>query len=359
MTFGRFGVTTTKNSAPKTISSHKRITIRTVAEDAGVSVSAVSKVLRDAYGVSDSLRQQVQESIARLGYRPNASARGMRGQSYTLGVLLPDLRNPFFPDILADVNSALERTQYQPLLGVSQSAASIQAALIDSLIDRQMDALILVGPRLPRREVEQLGQRIPTVVVGMHDADAVSYDTVNNDDILGAELVIDHLVEQGCRDIAMLSLELTNSDDSPVTIQRELGYARAMHAHGLDRHARIIRKEQTLREVQTAARHLLASRDRPEAIFCWTDMIALEVIGVAVEMGLSVPEDLRIVGYDNTLFCDLAQNSLTSVDQSGEILGIQAARLALERIKGRTEAEHFLVKPRIVVRESSKAAKPA
>ena len=332
-----------------------RVTIRNVAEDAGVSVSAVSKVLRDAYGVSDALRKQVEASIEKLGYRPNASARGMRGQSYTLGVLLPDLRNPFFPDIMAGVNSALERTQYQPLLGVSQSAISIELALIESMIDRQMDALILIAPRLSTTEVEKLGKRMPTVVLGLHNPENTSYDTVNNDDFAGAEFVVNHLVDQGYRDIAMLSLELNLTEDSPVSVQREIGYERAMHAHGLDKQTRILRREQTMREVQTAVRHLLESRDRPEALFCWSDKIAFEVIGIATEMGLSVPGDLAVVGYDNSLFCDLAQNALTSVDQFGQVLGIQAARLALERIKGRTEAEHFLVQPRIVIRKSSRA----
>ena len=84
------------------------------------------------------------------------------------------------------------------------------------------------------------------------------------------------------------------------------------------------------------ARHLLQSRNRPEAIFCWTDFIALEVLSVARELGLSVPGDLAVVGYDNTSYCDLAQNSLTSVDQSGQVLGLQAARLLIERIEGRT-----------------------
>src|ERR1700754_1232863 len=99
----------------------ERVTIRTVAEDAGVSVAAASKVLRAAYGVSDALRQRVRASMQKLGYRPHAAARGMRGQTYTLGFLIPDLHNPFFADILAGVNDALERTQYLPLLGVSQS----------------------------------------------------------------------------------------------------------------------------------------------------------------------------------------------------------------------------------------------
>ena len=96
---------------------------------------------------------------------------------------------------------------------------------------------------------------------------------------------------------------------------------------------------------------------RPEAIFCWTDFVALEVLSVARELGLSVPGDLAVVGYDNTAHCDLAQNSLTSIDQSGQVLGLQAARLLIERIKGRSTAEHFVVTPRLVARASSKARK--
>lgn len=87
-----------------------RVTIKTVAEDAGVSTAAVSKVLRDAYGVSDALRAKVRASMDKLGYRPHTAARGMRGQTYTLGLLLPDMHNPFFGDIFAGINAALERT---------------------------------------------------------------------------------------------------------------------------------------------------------------------------------------------------------------------------------------------------------
>ena len=101
------------------------------------------------------------------------------------------------------------------------------------------------------------------------------------------------------------------------------------------------------------ARHLLEQRNRPDAIFCWTDFIALEVLSVARDLGLAVPGDLAVVGYDNTSYCDLAQNALSSIDQSGQVLGLQAARLLIERIGGRQKAEHFVVTPRLVARASS------
>jgi len=329
-----------------------RVTIKTVAEDAGVSVAAVSKVLRDAYGVSDALRARVRASMQKLGYRPHTAARGMRGQTYTLGVLLPDIHNPFFTDIVAGINTALERTQYQTLFGIVQSSPAAEQALIEAMLDRQMDGIIFVGPRSQREAIEAVASRLPMSVIA-HHADTQAYDTVNNDDELGARLVVQHLAKGGYRNIAMLGLGLQPNEMAQVTLQRELGYRNAMDEVGLRRYTKIIRAEQTAREVQGSVRQLLRSRGRPEAIFCWTDFIALEVLSVAHELGLSVPGDLAVVGYDNTSYCDLMQNALTSVDQSGQVLGLQAARLLVERVAGRTTAEHFTVTPRLVERASS------
>lgn len=331
----------------------RRVTIRDVAEDAGVSVAAVSKVLRDAYGVSDALRAKVRASIASLGYRPHAAARGMRGQTYTLGLLIPDLHNPFFADILAGVNTALERTQYQTLLGVSDSIMQIEAGIVDAMIDRQMDGLMVIGPRMPVEDRRQMAERIPTVMIGFHAAPGEPFDTVNNDDQLGATLVVQHLVAGGYTHIAYLSQAIEGSTETQVTTQREIGFRQAMSDAGYAKHAQVIMAPQTSREVQNAARHLLQSRNRPEAIFCWTDFIGLEVLSVARELGLKVPGDLAVVGYDNTAWCDLAQNALTSIDQSGQVLGLQAARLLVERIKGRQQPENFVVTPRLVARASS------
>ncbi len=342
-----------------TTGKNGRVTIRTVAEDAGVSTAAVSKVLRDAYGVSEALRAKVQASMTKLGYRPHAAARGMRGHTYTLGLMLPDLHNPFFSDIYAGVNAALERTQYQTLLGISESETSIEVALIEAMIDRQMDGLILLGPRIPGSDVVKVAARIPTVVLAYYyGAPDVNFDTVNNDDQLGARLVVQHLVAAGYRHIAFLSQEIPDMGKAMVTSQREIGYREAMQAAGLGRHIQVAYSPQTSRETQAVARHMLQSRTPPDAIFCWTDFIGLEVLSVARELGLNVPNDLAVVGYDNTAYCDLAQNALTSIDQSGQVLGLQSARLLIERIKGRERPEHYVVTPRLVARGSTQPRRP-
>lgn len=330
-----------------------RVTIKTVAEDAGVSVAAVSKVLRNAYGVSESLRARVQLSMQKLGYRPHAAARGMRGQTYTLGVILPDIHNPFFSDIVAGINTALERTQYQTMFGIGLSNPVNEQSLIEAMLDRQMDGIIFIGPRMVQPVIEVAAARLPMAVIAHHGR-TDAYDTVNNDDVLGARLVVQHLVHAGYRNIAMISLGSQPLEEPHVTQQREMGYREAMDEAGLRRYIKVMMGEQTPRDVQGIARQLLRSRGRPEAIFCWTDFIAFEVLSVARELGLSVPGDLAVVGYDNTSYCDLMQNALTSVDQSGQVLGLQAARLLVERIGGRTSAEHFVVTPRLVERASSR-----
>jgi DNA-binding LacI/PurR family transcriptional regulator len=225
-------------------------------------------------------------------------------------------------------------------------------ALAEAMIDRQMDGIILIGPNEQPAYLSELALRKPIVAIGHHDdLTPMPFDTVNNDDQLGARLVVRHLIANGHRKIAMLSLL---QQPSTVVRERELGYRLEMMEQGLGADINVVRATQVARDVQLSVKRLLESADRPDAIFCWTDLMAFEAISVVTEMGLSIPDDVAIVGYDNTMYCDFAQNRLTSVDQSGELLGLQAARLLIERIEGRTEAEHFVVTPRIVARASSR-----
>jgi DNA-binding LacI/PurR family transcriptional regulator len=224
------------------------------------------------------------------------------------------------------------------------------------MIDRQMDGIMVIGPRMPANEIHEFAARVPAVLIAYHPKKDENFDTVNNDDEHGAELVVQHLVAAGYKQITYLSQRMHGANlEAMVTVKRAEGYHAAMKAAGLAKHIHVVEAVQTSRETQAVARQLLQGRNRPEAIFCWTDFIALEVLSVARELGLSVPGDLAVVGYDNTSYCDLAQNALTSIDQSGQVLGLQAVRLLIERIKGRETAEHFVVTPRLVARASSRA----
>lgn len=341
-------------------------TLHDVAADAGVSFSAVSKALRNAYGVSEAMRLRVKASAERLGYRPHAAARGMRGKTYTLGVLVSDLHNSFFSEIFAGISEVSGQAQYQPMLGVGHIDPIAENAIIDAMIDRQMDGLLLVAPSMSQEDLLIIAEEVPTVLIGVHMPESTTLDTVNNDDELGARLVVRHLAERGFSNIAFVTLAPLPEAQGTTLQSRELGYRDEMQRLGLGDHVQVVGASMESEDIRSTVLRLLTGKRRPKAVFCWTDYVAFEVIGVARELGLNVPDDLAVVSYDNTPYCALPQHSLTSVDQSGRLLGRKATQLLLDRIGGRKEAEHFVVTPMLMMRDStlgahqlSRSAKPS
>ncbi|MDX3587150.1 LacI family DNA-binding transcriptional regulator [Streptomyces europaeiscabiei] len=334
-------------------SSSKRATITDVARSAGVSTSAVSKVLRNAYGVSPAMRERVQAAMAELGYRPHAAARGMRGRTYTIGVLLASIRNAFYADLLDGVNTALRGTEYALFLGSSGSSEmEEQTKLIHAMADRQMDGLILIAPTVPRTEVVRLAAEVPTVVIGHHDP-SPAYDCVVNQDGAGVDLVVDHLIALGHRDIAHLShptVRGTQWEQRPEHHVRA-AYRAAMARHDLADLAQVVHSGYSDEGGYRGAMELLTSARPPTAIFAGADVAATGVFRAAAELGLRIPDDLSLAGYNNTSVAALAPVNLTSVDQAGAMMGETAARLLLERIeKRRDRAVVMASTPHLVAR---------
>ena len=335
-----------------------RVTIRTVAADAGVSVAAVSKVLRNAYGVSDGLRQKVIESIEKLDYRPSVAARGMRGQTYTVGILLVEVANPFLPEVIGGVNEVLDPSSYKAMIGIGQSNSPLEASLIESMIDYRMDGLILIAPMISGEVLERYAKQIPIVTVGHHQHHTLDFDTVNGDDQLGAAIAVRALAARGYRDIMMVTPDTTSHSKGSVIRQREIGYQRTMAELGLAAFSRITQLPNTRMQNELANRSdgaimaMLSAPDRARALFCWSDLDALHVINIAHQMGLAVPEDVAIVGYDNSPPGAMPLIGLASVDQQSHRLGVLAGKTLLSRIGGRRVAHHLLLDPVLVERPS-------
>lgn len=330
-----------------------RTTIRDVAADAGVSVAAVSKVLRNAYGVSPALRQNVLTSIEKLGYRPSTAARGMRGRTFTIGVVLVEMGNPFLPEVISGISEVCGTEGYKVLIGLGQAQLTLEESLLDSMIDHGMDGLILVAPRMSGETLESYARQTPLVVIAHHDPSSRAYDTVNSDDATGARLAVEELVAKGHSDIAMISL-LVADDNAPthVTVAREKGYLQAMADAGLASRARILRMtgDKDLRQTQIQA--FLSAADRPTAVFCWSDLFAVELIGAAKSGGMALPDDLAVIGYDNSPPAAMPLIELTSVDQNARGLGGAAATALLSRISGRTEPQRLRLEPTLSRRAS-------
>ncbi|MEO3923298.1 LacI family DNA-binding transcriptional regulator [Micromonosporaceae bacterium B7E4] len=333
----------------------RRVTIVDVAHHAQVSTTAVSKVLRNAYGVSPKMRDRVRQAIAELGYRPNTAARGMRGQTYTIGVMLPNIRNPFFAEILDGLTDHLADTDYQVLLGPGCNGREAEAKVTHAMIDRSMDGLILIAPISTRAHLDHVAATVPTVVVGRHGRSR-AYDSVADDDFAGAALVVDHLVDLGHRRIAHIEHHETDRDclaEMPNAI-RAAGYQQAMRAQGLADEIDIASTSYTQEGGYLGAQQLLARPVRPTAIFAGADIVAMGALDAIAEAGLRVPQDISVAGYDNTTFAAFRPISLTSVDQAGHQIGANAARLLLDRIADRHRpAAQVRLSPTLVVRRTT------
>ena len=332
----------------------KRATITDVAELAGVSRSAVSKVLRNAYGISDEMRRCVEKAMKDLSYRPQIAARGLRGSTFTLGVVMPDMRNAFFSDIMEGVWDALHKTPYQPLHAIRPPAEATEKALIERMRDHKADGFIMIAPWLEHHYLLQLAATVPTVVLGRHETGG-KFDTVNNDDELGARMAVEHLIEQGHQRIAFFNLTVPEDMQVNPVVFRLKGYLDAMRENGLARHIFVREGNMRAREEnnRSIALNILQAESRPTAIFCWSDQVALTVLSVANELGMRIPEDVAVVGYDNSQLCNVSQISLTSIDQGGHRLGAEAADLLIQRIDGRADEVHFVTPPKLIVRKSS------
>lgn len=290
--------------------------------------------------------------MAALAYRPHRSARGMRGSTHTVGVMLSDIDNPYFGLLIKGLSEVYATQKYELLIAPATAGEDSQNAVIDSLIDHQMDGLILFAPRSQESHLEEIGKQIPTVVIGPHGP-STAYDTVSGDDELGAGLVVDYLADLGHERIAFLT------NDHPADLinlpeeARARGYQQAMARRGLTDGMALIDGEWSDEGGRAAARHAMESYPRPTAVFAGADVAALGVLAACWEAGVRIPEDLSVVGYDNSPIGALTPIALTSVDQSGLEMGAIAGRLLLERIRGRAEPRNEVLTPRLVVRRTT------
>ena len=332
----------------------KRPTIQDVADRAGVSRSAVSKVLRNAYGISDDMRSRVEAAIAELNYRPQFAARGLRGRTFTFGVIMPDMRDHFFPDIMDGVWSSRACDTYQPLLAVRPSLDVTESNLVKVMLDRNLDGLLMIAPRIGKANLWKLAEHVPLVIIGRHETGG-GFDTVNNDDELGGRMIVEHLIENGHRNIAHYGFEAPEDTVVNPTAFRLKGYLDVMRERGLASRSQVFEQKYSATSEEKARQigEMITGSNRPTAVTAWSDAAAITIMSVAKEHGLRIPEDLAVVGYNNWPMCSIPQISLTSVDQDPHQLGARAAELLIERIEGRTEPVHFVTAPRLVVRGST------
>lgn len=321
--------------------------METVAERAGVSRALVSLVMNNSPKVSDSKRTAVLEAAAALGYLPNLHARSLAQQrTKTFGIIINDIHNPFFAEVVSGIESAADGHGFSVLILNGGRDPDRERRAVETHLQFQVEALILVGTRLDDGALVRASQVTPTVIVAS-GSDHPGVDTITANDRIGAALAVDHLVALGHTDIVHL-----DGGDNISSRHRAGGFELAMRAAGLE--PRVLRAGDGEADAEAAMAQLVEDETVPTAIFAFNDLLAAGVLDILKSAELSVPNDVSVVGYDNTFIAELNHMSLTAVDQPRRMMGELAVRTVLERIEdNRTEPTNLNLSPTLAVRGST------
>lgn len=329
----------------------KRVTIADVAAEAGVSVATVSKVINGRYGVAVGTSTRVKAVIDELGYESSLVARSLRSlRTNVIGILVADFE-PFSTELLKGAALAIHGTGYEMIVysggGRSQDEAGWERRYLSRLSGTLTDGTILVTPT-----VVDVMHGPPVVAVDPH-AGTSGLPTVDSDNLRGAIMATEYLLGLGHRRIGFLA----GRPDLESARLREQGYRQALAAAHIDVDPELVRVGgYTAESAEQPAHQLLAMAQRPTAIFAANDLSAIQTVEVAQSLGLKVPDDLSVVGFDNVPESALIEPALTTVDQSIQQMGYEAVRLLIATIEDPSRpAVHITLPTELVVRRSCQA----
>ena len=330
----------------------KRATIEDVARVAGVSRALVSLVLQGSPKVSEQKREAVASAMVALDYRPSNAARSLAsGRTRTVGVLLDDLANPWFVELLDGMQSIFRERNLRMVLGDPRYLTRPGESPVSPFMDLRVDGLVIAGDLNPDDDLTRAARHTPAVVAGTRAFDLPAADLVTNDDVAGARMAIEHLIGLGHTDIAFLT-----APTGSATV-RAGSYRETMARHGLQEYIRVVPTDMSEHSGFTAMGRLIDSGRTPTAVFAANDILAVGALSAADDHGISVPSQLSLVGYDNTYLAGIRHLSLTTVDPVSKEVGIRTAELLLDRIADRSLPQRAeVLTPRLVVRNSTARA---
>lgn len=336
--------------APRSVTAHD------VAREAGVSQATVSLVLggNPRARIAAATRERVLRAAEELGYRPNILARGLvRGRSYALGVIVPDLGNPFFLDVVRGIERVAAEAGYATLLCDARGAAP--ARHLEALRARQVDGVILD----PSGADSLPGDSLTDLNVVVVDRPSGHFPGVASDAEAAGRLAAEHLLGLGHAELAFVG----PASEEHAFRMRERGFARALRAAGAALpSARLRRAPATVAGGEAAMRALLAARGaRPTGVFCANDLVALGALKACAAAGVAVPREMSVVGCDDIEMARVVTPELTTVAVPARELGARAARLLLRQLEGRTEEAKpaRLLPVRLVTRGTTAGPHPA
>jgi len=334
-----------------------QVRLKDIARDLGLSTVTISKVLRGHSDISDATRKRVLKRMREMHYQPNFAARALiTGRTWTIGLVVPDLLHPFFAQVAKAISAGIRGHGYSLIITSSEEDPELEQEEIEQLLARRVDVMLIASAQWTVESFRLIeDRRTPYVLIDRRFV-GLSANFVGVDDEAVGLLATNHLIEQGCRRIAHI-----RGPETSTAVGRLEGYKRSLGMH----------RESPLMENivsiglsgddrgepggYTATRKLLASKPRPDGIFCFNDPIALGAMRAILDAGFRIPEDIAVVGCGNLSYSDFLRVPLTSIDQDSSAIGKHAAELALSLVNSKTlvRPRTELVTPQLIVRASS------
>ena len=339
------------------------VTMKEIAQDLGVSVVTVSKVLRNHSDISAATRARVLTRMKELNYQPNRAARSLAtGRSSTIGLIVPDLEHPFFGEIAKAISRRIRTKEYSLIIASSEDDPAIERREVEGLLGRQVDAIVLASVQTTAQSIvfQRLAEsQVPYVLID-RSFSGLDANYVGVDDAEVGRKATEQLIAGGCRRIAHL-----RGPEVSTGMGRAKGYREALSRHGivvpLDYLVELKSGDDRSEEHGSRAmKRLLAARPVPDGVFCYNDEVAIGAMRAILEAGLRVPADIAVIGVDNIRYADLLRVPLSSIDQNSYQIGNRTAQLALKLIEARQPlaTRQVIIPVRLVARESTRIAAP-
>ncbi len=330
------------------------VTMADIARDLDVSVVTVSKALRNKGSISPATRKRVLQRAKELNYQANWIARSLvTRRTFTIGLLLPDIRHPFFAEIAKAIAEIVRPQDYHVIISYFEEDAELEKTEAESLVARQVDGLILASAQSPgqRGLFDRFEERkVPFVLID-RPMTSVGASFVGADNEAIGKLATEHLIAQGCRRIAHL-----RGPGIGIAEARMKGYRQALKMHKLVMPQEYV--EQASYDDDSgyrAMQKLLRTKPIPDGVFCYNDPVAIGAMRAVAEAGLNVPGDVAIIGAGNVHYSDLLSVPLSTVDQGASQIGTHAAELLMQQIMSERpfQPKKILIVPKLVVRRST------
>lgn len=324
------------------------VSIKEVALAAGVSTATVSRVLSNKPYVRPELHERVMSAVEQLGYRPNLVARSLRSQqSNTIGLIVSDIRNPFFTSVSRAVEDYANEHGLTLLLCNTDEDPNKEALYLHSMKDQNVSGLIFSPTRQSARNYDSIKSDIPTVVIDrtVRDADV---DVVLLDNVDSAHRLTNHLIENGCRNLAGIFGEA-----SVTGRERQQGFEKAMREHGLmSIHLKFVPHH--IEDGYNATMEMLQTSSRPDGLIASNSLLLAGALKACRDSHMRIPADIALAGFDDAIWTTLVEPALTVIAQPTDEIGRTAVELLLKRIESPDGPfREVILKGRLIERESS------